>query len=212
MKKAIIVISIVLMHFAVYSQMDSTSKTKYIKAYNTIYTLRAQSLPTELMPNIFAFGKITKKENYNELQITLPNVNNNKTADYNYFNTRLTISFEHGGKVLKSLKSEKWNTYLGLRVSNYAYYYKDEFKDSLKFDTEQFYNTTELTLVPKVEYNFNKRIYMDFSLPLSIVNFNFEQRNIQDPSLSVEDRHKKVSTFNILQLRSTPWVGIGLRI
>jgi hypothetical protein len=212
MKKVTIVISIVLMHFAVYSQTDSISNTKYIKVYSTVNTLQSQSLPSALMPNIFAFGKITKKGNYREIQLSDPNIYSSTDNYSTRKRTNFTLSYEYGVKVLKSLKSDKWNTYLGINVSNLTSFSDMKYKDPLYFGNKQFQNHSSIRLVPKFEYNFNKRLFMDFSLPINIVSYSFSQSKYENPALTPEDKKSTYQSFNIFGGNNSPRVGFGLRI
>ena len=212
MKKITIIIGIVLMHLAAFSQTDSTSRNKYIKTYSTISTLKLESLPRVILPNIFAIGKVTKKGNYYEIQSGGINFRKNASVTNTYLSTGFDLKFEHGRKVLKSLKSEKWNTFLALRASYTGAYNSVRPLVSSSFNYFQFNSSVNVSLIPKIEYNFNNRLYMDFSVPLNLFTYFNSQNVTENPGLPLEERKTTSNSINVFNNYTSPVVGFGLRI
>ncbi len=206
MKNPILTISgILLVSIASFSQSDSINKSKYIKTYLKMNPSNITSLSFDA-----TLGKFSKKGNLNEISISNFRVNNNRNASNDNSNLSLGIEFTHGIKVMKKKQHEKWSAFLGFGAKYIIS--KNDYKSNASgdFKTSDFNQLFQVLLAPKAIYNLSNRVYLDFSLPLTIGAINFVKRTTENPILTAEKQKSKSTSFSVFGVDAIK-LGLGLR-
>ncbi len=182
--------------------------------------------------NIFNFSPsivfYNKKGNSSEIEISRLNFSNDYNKEYNELDSTgailntiseskqkhfdLYLRYEYKWRLFKKKDLGKFKTILGFSGTPFVSWNKYE----PMLSSENPYSTTTvgiyLSVIPRIEYSINKKLYLDLNVPISVVTANFTSTNNEDPTLPVEQRTQSTFDFYNGPLSYAIRFGVGLRI
>ena len=126
-----------------------------------------------------------------------------------------TIAFRYEYDVLlfkKKNADSKLKTYLGLSVNPYFSHTKYSSSIASMFTTSQNSFGALIAIIPRINYNINEKLFVDFNIPMNIIDMNVTSDITENPAIPVPQR--SISTLNFSQLPDQFLVrfGLGFRV
>ncbi|MES2478736.1 MAG: hypothetical protein V4561_06605 [Bacteroidota bacterium] len=201
---------------------QESSNTQYQSLSTNIY-IQQKSLQV-LHPSV-AYQWSNAKRNFHEIELSNFRMNReNKTFDIRdsismtllvdsavASSTDIGLRYEYVINFCK-LKNHRLVPSMGIGV--YGFYTKDAYMPNntallMQSHTEFGVKTF---LIPRINYYLSSKFFLDFNIPLLIINMSTEIQKINNPSFSAEQNNSSVLKFDLAPKYWAARIGLGMKI
>ncbi len=149
-----------------------------------------------------------KKYNiYDSTGVVINTISGKNTKEFEVF-----IRYEYD---IALFKKKEWKVLKPIIGFSAISFYKSQKSASL-LSTDFPVSTSSmgvfLSVIPKLEYNINRKLYMDFNIPINIATVHYSIYKDENPSLIAANRTKKIIDFYNTPLSFAIRLGVGLKI
>lgn len=125
------------------------------------------------------------------------------------FETEIMLRYSYNFQL--TTNSQKVKSYLGIGLFPYFTNIKSKplFGNSFEIKNQNFGITTEI--IPRLNYSFNKSIFLDVNIPVSIFDVRLERRRIENPEIPLRQQIDYQLRKNFLPILVRASLGIGYK-
>ncbi len=187
------------------------------------------SLKGQYSPFAFSPAIVIKKNNGNSSEFVLSrfiflkgaqlkgkvnNISDSTLVSQSKFSENLfdlQLRYEYKFLILKNKEIRKLMPFIGVSVSPFITQYKINPLISSSFPKQGTTLGVYISTIPRLEYNINEKVYLDFNVPLSFVSYTYSINREGNPVVPIEERKKMTSNFETA-LKFSVRLGIGVKI
>jgi len=122
------------------------------------------------------------------------------------------LRYEYKVSLFKKKRFENFDASLAFSASPFYIWNEYEPYSSTEFAYSNSTVGVLLSLIPRFEYHFNDKWYLDLNFPIRAANFDLTSTNIDDPTLPVLDRKSRDFDYFDGPFGYSARLGIGMRI
>ena len=242
MKREIIVTVFLIMSLVVFSQETPSNKSlKVYTSYNwaAFYNQADTSLqPGVTIMNyereigVFNFSPSfvihNSKGNSHEFELTRVFYQNNYQKTYDEIDStgnvanivsgelikqfQLHLRYEYVWSLFKQKDWKKLNGFLGFSASPFYKWNKQEPLTSMSYTKSEKSMGLYFSVIPRVQYNINKRLYLDLNFPIALLTAQYTTQFSDNPALAINERQQSTIDIEQLPFGFAVRIGMGFRM
>ena len=127
-------------------------------------------------------------------------------------NIFVAFRYEYNVMFFKNKEDNKVKLYLGFSINPYFSNIKYSPLVSTAFPTNQGNFGMTLSTIPRLNYNWNEKWFIDINIPISIADFYWTIDKVDNPSVPVVQRNVSTYNYQAFPNKFLFRLGLGLRI
>lgn len=236
MKKIILLVVLCFITYNTFAQQNP--KTLKVKLYNQSSFVKNKSnysaannyyLKSEKETNIlsptFAIAYTANNGNTHEIELNkfafyfnsetdelLDTINSNIVGGQEISNFNLSFRYEYTPSSKKSKLNKKGTFSVGYGLQPYIYHTKTAPLITTNFPVSKTQIGGSGYIAPRFTYQVSEKLYFDINIPFNLIDVNFTNTKIDDPTKNKSERTVHNTEFNMLPMNYNLRIGLAYRI
>jgi hypothetical protein len=179
-----------------------------------------------LHPTIAFQWKTKKKENFHEIELSSFSFRRTNTMDEKITDsTNLSQIISGSAEIICSIaaryeyiftffktKDRKFLPSLGLGINSYFLQSSTRPKTADLFPISDRIIGSKVFLTPRINYFITPKLFLDFNIPLCILDINLQTKNKQDPILPINQQSVSTIRFQQFPTVFSARIGLGIKL